>query len=47
MSPKLIGDGQKSLRQQKLIVTIPYGCQGMMESKNQPPACKEGALPLS
>ena len=45
MSPNLIGDGQKSLCHQKLIVVIPYGCQGMMELNHQPPACKEGALP--
>ena len=47
MSPKFIGDGQKSLLHQKLIVAISYGCQGKMESNHQPPACKVGALPLS
>ena len=47
MSPKLIDDGQKSLCHQRLIMSIPYGCQGTIESKYQPPACKEGALPLS
>ena len=47
MLPKLIGNGQKSLRHQKLIVAIPYGCQGTMKSNHQPPACKAGALPLS
>ena len=26
MSPKLIGDGQKSLHHQKLIIYIQYGC---------------------
>ena len=47
MSPKLIGDGQKWLRHQKMIVSIPYGCQGTMELNHEPPACKAGALPLS
>ena len=47
ISPKLIGDGQKSLCHQKMIVAIPYGCQGTMESNHQPLACKAGALPLS
>ena len=47
MSPKLIGDGQKSLCHQKLIIVIPYGCQGMMESNHQPLAYKAGAISLS
>ena len=37
---KLIGDGQKNLCHQKLIVVIPYEYQGTMESNYQPPACK-------
>ena len=44
---KLIGDGQKSICHQKLIVIIPYEYQGTMESNHQPPAYKAGALPLS
>ena len=44
---KLIGDGQKSIRHQKLIVVIPYEYQGTMESNHQPPALQAGALPLS
>ena len=44
---KLIGDGQKSIRHQKLIFIIPYEYQGTMESNHQPPALQAGALPLS
>ena len=43
----LIGDGQKSIRHQKLIFVIPYEYQGTMESNHQPPALQAGALLLS